>query len=189
MKITRRLSSRDAILVAAFNALPSRPDTSLAEIADLAGVGRATLHRHFKGRDDLILSLTQAALHDMDHAVDAACQSAQSYTQALKSCLDTLIPLGDRFAFLNRETGYDHPDVQAELDRQDRELRELITQVVEENGLSRTIPVDWHKRCFDAVLMAAWSAVEVGELTSRQACDLAWSTLTHSQSIEPSKDT
>ncbi|MEM1316029.1 MAG: helix-turn-helix domain-containing protein, partial [Pseudomonadota bacterium] len=49
-----RLSSRDAILEAAFQLYARRPDASLAEVAQRAGVGRATLHRHFGSREALI---------------------------------------------------------------------------------------------------------------------------------------
>ncbi|WP_405609894.1 TetR/AcrR family transcriptional regulator [Streptomyces sp. NBC_01508] len=44
----------DAILDAAVDCLARRPDTTLAEIAKAAGVGRVTLYGHFASRADLV---------------------------------------------------------------------------------------------------------------------------------------
>jgi Bacterial regulatory proteins, tetR family len=43
-----------AILAAATDRLAENPDTSMAEIAAAAGVGRMTLYGHFKTRTDLL---------------------------------------------------------------------------------------------------------------------------------------
>ena len=46
-----RLSSRDAIIEAAFAVFSKNPGAPLADVAGRAGVGRATLHRHFASRE------------------------------------------------------------------------------------------------------------------------------------------
>ncbi|MFF3000069.1 helix-turn-helix domain-containing protein [Streptomyces rishiriensis] len=39
------------------------PEVSLDEIAHRAGVGNATLYRHFSGRDALLTEVTRAGRH------------------------------------------------------------------------------------------------------------------------------
>ena len=48
--------------------LPRNPGAAMAEIAEKAGVGRATLYRHFPTRDDLIRALALASLSQTDKA-------------------------------------------------------------------------------------------------------------------------
>ena len=57
-----RLSSRDAIIEAAFSVFSKNPSAALADVAERAGVGRATLHRHFASRDDLMRALSKIAI-------------------------------------------------------------------------------------------------------------------------------
>src|ERR1700727_4062147 len=64
-----------AILAAATECLARDPDTSMAEIAAAAGVGRMTLYGHFKTRAELLKAvLTQviAEAHDALFAVDVS---------------------------------------------------------------------------------------------------------------------
>jgi AcrR family transcriptional regulator len=61
--------NRDAILVAALDALTESPEASLNAIAKRAGVANATLYRHFPTREDLVLATYE---HEVRKLVDAA---------------------------------------------------------------------------------------------------------------------
>jgi AcrR family transcriptional regulator len=64
-----------AILTAAADCLAHNPDTSMAEIASAAGVGRMTLYGHFKTRADLldaVLTEVIAQAHETLDAVDVS---------------------------------------------------------------------------------------------------------------------
>lgn len=67
-----RLSTRDAIVEAAFAVFSKNPSAALSDVAERAGVGRATLHRHFAGRDELVRALAKIASKEMDEAVEEA---------------------------------------------------------------------------------------------------------------------
>lgn len=172
-----RPTSRDAIIQAGFELLSGHPSASLNDIARKAGVGRATLHRHFAGREDLIRSLALQALQDMDEVVERALANATSYTEAVWLTLKTLVPLGARYGFLLSEAASD-PAIEAEYERQAGAMSELVSEAVAEGGLDASIPVSWYVRSFDALLIAAWEAVNDQELTPDQATDLAWKTFT-----------
>ena len=61
--------NRDAILVAALQALTESPDASLNAIAKRAGVANATLYRHFPTREELVFATYR---HEVQRLVDAA---------------------------------------------------------------------------------------------------------------------
>ena len=92
MTTPKRLPARQAIAEAGFELLSRNPGASLSEIAEHAGVGRATLHRHFASREALLIALAHQAIAEMDHAAEVACHDAPSHTDALKRCAKDLGP-------------------------------------------------------------------------------------------------
>ena len=169
-----RPQTRDAILEAAFQVFGQDPGASLSEVASRAGVGRATLHRHFKGRD----ALAHRALEELDRAVEAATKDAASYGEALRSSLETIVPLADRHGFLSREPVEDDLQVMAGYLRQQKELAEAIDAAKAEGCFGAEVPTPWIVQAFEGLIYAAWELVRAGEATPRQASAWAWRTLT-----------
>ena len=172
-----RPTARDALIAAAFDVFSKDPSASLAQIADRAGVGRATLHRQFASREALFRELALIAIKEIDEAVTVATADAKTATDALRRTVFAVIPLGGRQGFLAGETGIDDPNVLAEYQRQSDELYALIDASKAEGGFDRTIPTDWIAQAFEGLVYAAWEAVRLDQLTQKQAGDLAWRTL------------
>src|SRR5690242_11260854 len=63
--------NRDAILAAALDALTESPDASLNAIAKRAGVGNATLYRHFPTREELVLATYEREVGRLVEAAEA----------------------------------------------------------------------------------------------------------------------
>ena len=177
MNTSLRPSTEDAILEAAFALFRENPGTSLADIAAKAGVGRATLHRYFPSRDDLVRALALTAISEMDAAADAACEDASTHAEALRRCLDALIPLGDRHGFLATEP-LDDPAILSAFERQTEETLELVEAAKAEGVFAGDVPATWIVQAYDHLLYAAWECVKDGELTHAQAAKLAWRSLT-----------
>ncbi|MEM6900571.1 MAG: helix-turn-helix domain-containing protein [Pseudomonadota bacterium] len=173
-----RPSTRDAIVEAAFEIFSRDPSASLSEISDRAGVGRATLHRHFAGRDELVRALALIAIEEMDVAAEAACENATSHAEAFQRMLTALIPLGSRHGFLALEPLDDDPEVSSAFARQQRETYEMVEDAKAEGLFDQNVPTSWITQAFDHLLYAAWESVKAGETTQAQAADLAWRTLT-----------
>lgn len=178
MKAPLRPTTLDAIVEAAFDLFSRDPSASLADVAEKAGVGRATLHRHFTGRADLIRTLALTAIAEMDKAASAASDGAPSASDAFRRILTALIPLGDRYGFLARELVDDDRDIDAAYARQMDEIRALIDAAKGEGLFDPTVPTAWIAQAFDHLLYAAWESVRAGDATHAQAADLAWRTLT-----------
>jgi AcrR family transcriptional regulator len=174
-----RPSTRDAIIDAAFAILSKDPSAALADIAVRAGVGRATLHRHFASRDELVRALARIANKEMDEAVEAACVDAQSHSEVARLALQALIPLGDRFGFLALEPLENDPELLAVYKQEQRETAEMIEGAKSEGLLDPAVPTAWIVQAYDHLIYAGWESVKAGETTPDQAAKLAWRTLTH----------
>ncbi|KPA20018.1 Bacterial regulatory protein, tetR family [Shimia sp. SK013] len=168
----------EAILDAAFSVFEDAPTATLADVALEAGVGRATLHRHFSGRDELMSALAMQAMRELDEAFEAAATDAENYTDALRLGLSAMIPLANRARFLEAGPVADTPQLAAESKRQRAEMIAAIDQAKSEGGFAAEVPSPWVAESFDALLYAAWEMVKTGEATHKQAADLAWRTLT-----------
>ncbi|WP_327091396.1 TetR/AcrR family transcriptional regulator [Nonomuraea sp. NBC_01738] len=55
-------ANREEIVTAAIHHLNEVPTASMTELAEAVGVSRATLHRHFTSRDELLIALGRRAL-------------------------------------------------------------------------------------------------------------------------------
>jgi len=176
--IQQRPTTRDAIIEAAFDVLGRDPSASLADIASMAGVGRATLHRHFAGRDDLIVELAKVAIEELDAAVQAAVKDAPSWTASLELSLHAVIPLANRNWFLAQERSDQNPEIAAAVAAQRAELVEAIEEARKEGAFAPDVPTSWIAASYDNLIYTAWEAVRDQELTPKQAASLAWRTLT-----------
>ncbi len=166
-----RPNSREAIERAGLELLSANPAASLSDVATRAGVGRATLHRHFPARADLVRALAIEALD----ATDAACEGlAQLPTarEALEQMFEALVPLGPHYAFLAR-CEVDDTQVRRRYAEQVESLRALVEALREEGRVSPRVPTAWAMALIDQLIWMAWSLVASGEVASREAASLS----------------
>jgi len=175
--MSKNVSSRDAILDACFPLLSQNPGATMADIAKAAGVGRATLHRHFASRDKLIVALCRAAMLELDTAVEVATKDAQSYTEGLRRSLDAMIPLAHRMTFLGFMTS-DDPELAEDYRRSDDEMRAAIEQAKVEGTFDPHVPTAWILAAYEGLVQTAWEMVLAEQATPNQAADFVWRMLT-----------
>ena len=63
---------REQVLRSAAALLTRKSTATMDEVARAAGIGRATLHRHFAGRDALVRALEELGIQEFEAALDAA---------------------------------------------------------------------------------------------------------------------
>jgi AcrR family transcriptional regulator len=81
--------NRDAIVAAALEALTESPDASLNAIARRAGVGNATLYRHFQTREELVLAVYQQEVRSLVQSADSLLRE-RAPIDALRSWVQRL---------------------------------------------------------------------------------------------------
>ncbi len=179
MKKPIKLSSRDAVIEAAFQLLNRDPTASLADIAVAAGVGRATLHRHFDGRDDLLRVMAAQASGELERAADLAARGARSNIDALRKITEAIVQLGDRQWFLAQEQHTAADEVAAGSSTQNNAFHKLFKAAAKEGLFSGDCPVEWALVAYDHLVYSAWLMVRDEHATPQQAANLAWSTFTN----------
>jgi AcrR family transcriptional regulator len=176
------------IIEAGFAVFSADPTATLQNVADAAGIGRATLHRHYKGRDELMAALAITAMKELDAAIEAKTQDAESHTEALRLSFEAMIPLADRQMFLANEPLEHVPEVRAAYARQLEELAEEVVAAKAEGGFDAAVPTAWIVQAYEALTYAAWAVVRDGDATSEEAAALAWRTLTAGLTPNPKGD-
>ncbi len=173
-----RIPTRDAILEAALTVFRDQPGSSPPIVAERAGVGRATLHRHFPSRDALMSELAHMSIKEIDDAVSGLEHQARSAAELLKLKVEAIIPLGDRFHFLSNESQLmKNEKVYQEVMRQYAQLSEIIVRAKAEGSIDPSVPTDWIVGTIDGLIYTAWSIRAMGSVAENQIPNLVMRTL------------
>ena len=165
-----------AIVEAAIQTLSVDPGATMSEVARAAGVGRATLHRHFHGKTDLLRTITARCIDETNAAVLAADAPDNPAVDRLESMLKSVIPLGDRYAFLPFEVLQDD-GLRKRHEAQLEWVGSLIGHLKAEHAIAEDVPTSWAVAQVNEVISTAWTAVSTGELSTDEAAGLALRTL------------
>ncbi|MEM1245842.1 MAG: TetR/AcrR family transcriptional regulator [Acidobacteriota bacterium] len=175
---TQRLSSRQSILDAASAIWAQNPGASTREIALFAGVGRATLHRHFPHRADLLKALADDAMAEIDAAIEASLQAGPAARDQLEAYLKIIVPRADRSRFLWSEPDVmNDPQIREGYARQLRLAKDLVARLKVEGSIAADVPDSWVVSTIDTLTYAAWSSVQEGHLAPRSASKLVLRTI------------
>ena len=172
-----RLTARDAIVTAAISVLHEHPTASLQEIALKAGVGRATLHRHFSSREVLLNQISLQCMDEMETAIGAAEQDGDTSYERLVKLFAITIPMGNRYNFLQQAS--DDEEIRHRYAAQLKWLEGLAVSLVQDGVLDAAVPLRWVVAQIDQLIWMGWRLVESGELTASDASALAVRTLIH----------
>lgn len=104
MSYTRLMAvDRDQVLRSAAALLTRRPTATMDEVARAAGISRATLHRHFAGRDALVRALESLGVAECEAALDRARLDDGPAGDALRRLVREIEPAAGLLAFLYGE--------------------------------------------------------------------------------------
>jgi len=163
--------SRSVIEEAGIEVLLRNPAAGMSEIALAAGVGRATLYRHFESRELLVQALANKCLQETDELVVPLKEQGLTGKEAIEAYIDVLMPMANRFRFLMSlwNIAADDPTVIRIYQRQLRELRELVKQAQDEGDICKSFSSIWVVSTFDALLTSAWQLIENRKMSSAAA--------------------
>ncbi len=175
---TKQETTRDSLIDAAIRVFAARPAASLTDVAEAAGVRRVTLHRLIGSRDDLLKEIAIQSIAEMDEVCHQAVENADSAIDALRACVEALVPVGDRCHFLWTQTEvWKEATVAKEVARQNHELADLIDQAKSEGSIAADIPNAWITAAIEAVVFAALQTARAGDIAVNDAGKLAARTL------------
>ncbi len=173
--------SRAALLEAGIDLLSKNSAATLSEIAMAAGVGRATLYRHFETREQLIVELATESLAETDRACAHILEQKLNGRKAIEQIFIAIMPLANRFHFLLTlwSEVSKNKDLKKTYDRQLSQLETRIAEAKAEKSIDKALPNEWLVSLIDNLLYTGWYYIGTGSLTPKQASKLATRSFFH----------
>ena len=146
---------RDTILAAAAELLCARRAVpTMADVAEAAGVGRATVYRYFPSREQLLQGLLTAAEEDAVRRLRDAHLNSVSFPEALARATRALVAVGSRILVVMRESGLPYQAGKPEKDELKAMTRRLLARGRREGYLRADVPPRWTETMYGRTLLA-----------------------------------
>lgn len=177
--------STDTVLAAAQRCLNDDPTASMAQIAAAAGVGRATLHRHFSSRDALLHEIGSRSLDrwaDSMAAADLLGAAESGDPGRIRACIADLLTryvddLEDFGVALTDTTVTTSPDLR-ERSAELFDLEVTLYEAAQQAGVLRPQSSPrWVGHAVYGLLVAVREGIAEGDLARRDGIGLVRSTL------------
>jgi TetR/AcrR family transcriptional repressor of mexCD-oprJ operon len=153
---TRRV--RTAIVEAAAVVLNRDETASMQDVADAAGVGRATLYRHFPSRETLLAAMWGAAVHEAGDSLGRANLDRVTAEEAIARATRALLANAEHYAVVSRARMSIQPETAQRLFVDP--LTALLQRGQEEGVLRADLPPDYLYHCWIGMVLRFGPLVE-----------------------------
>ncbi|MFJ9805947.1 TetR/AcrR family transcriptional regulator [Streptomyces wuyuanensis] len=153
---------REQVLRAAAALLARKSTATMDEVARAAGIGRATLHRHFAGRDALVKALEAFGIAEFEAAVDRAALEDGPADDALRRLIAEMEPAAELLAFLVTENQlFEGDQVDAGWARLDARVSSLFRRGQEQGEFRIDLSPVWlTEALYGLIGTCAWAAMD-----------------------------
>jgi AcrR family transcriptional regulator len=161
--------TRTTILDAAAHVLRRRSDAAMADIADEAGVGRATLYRHFPTRESLLRGVADTGTAELAQGIEAADLDGLPVDRAIARLTGVFLRTGAKYAALISQLDEYHDPAAKE--RVIKPVRDVIARGVHDGVLRGDLAGDTMYEMFTALVERALWLTIGGALTPEAAAE------------------
>lgn len=153
---------RDQVLRAAAALLSRKSTSTMDEVAKAAGIGRATLHRHFAGRDALVRALEELGIREFEVAFDNARLDEGTAIDALRRLVAEAQPNAELLAFLVTENQlFEGDQVNEGWARLDARVSALFRRGQQEGDIRIDLSVAWlTEALYGLIGSCAWAVMD-----------------------------
>lgn len=165
----------EAIVEAASRVLAEDPSASVQDVAAACGLHRATVHRHFASREELIHAVRVQAFRETQTEVSRlADDDSLEPLVALERIALALFEVGDRYR-IYRFTTTLGPGIDEERDNVRAPMGALIRRAQKAGGLRKDITVQLHVAAFGGLVFGMLPEIAAGNVSSKKAARLVLS--------------
>lgn len=158
---------REQVLRTAAALLSRKATATMDEVARAAGIGRATLHRHFAGRDSLVRALEDLGIRQFGIALDTARLDEGSALEALRRLIAETEPNAGLLGFLFTENQLFEDSVNEGWAELDARVAALFKRGQEDGDFRIDLTAAWlTEALYGLVGSGAW-AVQSGRVASQ----------------------
>lgn len=159
---------REQVLRSAAALLTRKSTATMDEVARAAGIGRATLHRHFAGRDALVKALEDLGIREFEAALDAAALDEGSCEEALRRLVAAIEPSAGLLSFLVTENQlFEGDEVNEGWDRLDARVSAFFRRGQERGELRIDLTPAWLNEALYALISTGAWAVQAGRVAGQ----------------------
>ncbi|MCP3757684.1 TetR/AcrR family transcriptional regulator [Streptomyces sp. TBY4] len=153
---------RDQVLRTAAALLSRKSTATMDEVAKAAGIGRATLHRHFAGRDALVRALEELGIREFEVAFDNARLDEGTAIDALRRLIAEAEPNAELLAFLVTENQlFEGDQVNEGWARLDARVGDLFRRGQHEGDIRIDLSPAWLTEALYSLIGAcAWAVMD-----------------------------
>lgn len=159
---------RERVLRSAAALLTRKSTATMDEVAKASGIGRATLHRHFAGRDALVRALENLGIQEFEAALDSAELDEGPSEQALRRLIAAVEPSAGLLSFLVTENQlFEGDEVNEGWNRLDARVSAFFRRGQERGEIRIDLTPAWlTEALYGLVSTGAW-AVQAGRVAGQ----------------------
>ncbi len=162
------MSTRDELLRAAADFLGRRPNATQDEIATAVGVSRATLHRHFSGRQALMEALEKLAIAEMRDVLASVRLPDGPAVDALRRLTTACQPVSPYLALLySQSQELDLDTTLGVWEAIDNEITALFVRGQRAGEFRPDLPAPWLTEVFYSLVTGTEWSIRTGRIGSR----------------------
>ncbi|MFB7592146.1 TetR/AcrR family transcriptional regulator [Streptomyces sp. NPDC056169] len=159
---------RTQVLHSAAALLSRKSTATMDEVARAAGIGRATLHRHFAGRDALVRALEELGLQELEAAVDQARLDDGPADEVVRRLVAGMEPMAPLLSFLVTENQLFEGDQQNDgWARLDARVSDLFRRGQEQGTFRIDLTPAWLTEALYGLIGSGAWAVQDGRVAAK----------------------
>ena len=171
--------THQAIIDAAINVFNEDYSAPLEQVAAQAGVTRRTLHRYFKGREELLACCELDMQRTCRLALTQALDSSTEPLKQLEQMLYAVVDCGAKYSFFHKlHTQPQHRGVphagEADYDVLHGRYRRIVEQLQAQGTISPHITAEWVKMLMSGIVSATIHADSFGAVDAAHVKQFAW---------------
>jgi AcrR family transcriptional regulator len=169
---------QDSLLDAAVATLAANPGASLQEIADAIGISRATLHRRFASRDELLMAIGEWAIGQLEGINDSVESSGLRGRAAIEALLEQAIQLAPKIGFLISEHSLEcNDEFMGRVDMAQQRWHRMIEDGQRLGEIRVDLPARWIADAIEGLMIAVFHGIRRGFTAPNDALRLVRITL------------
>ncbi|MEO7015090.1 MAG: helix-turn-helix domain-containing protein [Leifsonia sp.] len=175
-----RLRTTVAIIDSAAMVLADRGEAaSMDDIASAAGIGRATLYRYFRNREELVSAMAAASVQELAARIEESKLDSVPIEEGFARLARALIATGNKFVALSADSAKysaTYPDFDAKVTEP---IRSLFRRGIAYGSLRDDLPSDVQIDLFSGLIKGALGATASGRRGVEEAAAAVTSVFLH----------